>query len=205
VIWEVSRDDEYLVPLLETALAALGDEDSPLRVRLLARLAGGPLRDARYPLKSKAALSAEALDSARRLGDRATLAYAIQGYIAARHSPEHTRRQLELATELVEVATEAGDKERVVEGRAERLEALIELGDISGAKLELDAMAQLAHELCQPSQEWLVTVYRALFALLEGRLVEAEGLISGARDMGRECAELECRGLVPPSAVPASP
>src|SRR5262249_33921123 len=43
--WEASRDDEHLLPLLETALATLGDEESTLRVRLLARLAGGPLRD----------------------------------------------------------------------------------------------------------------------------------------------------------------
>ena len=49
IIWEVSRDDEYLVPLLERALDALGDRDAPLRVRLLARLAGGPLRDASFP------------------------------------------------------------------------------------------------------------------------------------------------------------
>ena len=54
IIWEVSRDDERLVPLLERALAALGD-DSPLRVRLLARLAGGPLRDASFPPERKAA------------------------------------------------------------------------------------------------------------------------------------------------------
>ena len=46
---EVSRDDERLVPLLERAIAAAGTEDSILRVRLLARLAGGPLRDARFP------------------------------------------------------------------------------------------------------------------------------------------------------------
>jgi len=181
---EASRDDEYLVPLLEGALAALGDVDTPLRVRLLARLAGGPLRDASFPPERKAALSAQALESARRLGDRATLAYAIQGYIGARHSPAHTRRQLELASELVGVATWAGDNERVVEGRAERLESLIELGDISGAKVELESMAQLAQQLRQPSHDWLVTVYRALFALLEGRLAEAEGLISGARGMG---------------------
>ena len=31
---------------------------------------------------------------ARRLGDPATLAYALEGYIAANHSPEYTRRQL---------------------------------------------------------------------------------------------------------------
>src|ERR687891_666280 len=73
IIWEVSRDDEYLAPLLERALAALGEEESPLRVRLLARFAGGPLRDASFPPERKAALSLEGLEMARRMGDRAAL------------------------------------------------------------------------------------------------------------------------------------
>jgi tetratricopeptide (TPR) repeat protein len=186
IIWEVSRDDRRLVPLLERALAALEGSDSELRVRLLARLAGGPLRDASFTPERRAALSEEALESARRLGDPATLAYALHGYILARHSPEHTPRQLELATELIEVAAQAGDQERVLEGREERIDALIELGDMSAARAELEAMAQLAQELRQPSQDWLVTVYRALVALLEGRFAEAEALMTKARGVGEQ-------------------
>jgi hypothetical protein len=113
MLWDVSRDDRYLAPLLERALAALGDEDSTLRVRLLARFAGGPLRDASFPPERRAALSREALETARRIGDRATLAYALDGYIAATHSPEHTPEQVELTTELVQLAIEAGDLERL--------------------------------------------------------------------------------------------
>src|SRR5439155_2719356 len=39
-------------------------------------------------------------------------------------------------------------------------------------------MAELAEELRQPAQAWLVGVHRTLIALLEGRFAEAEGLIS---------------------------
>src|SRR5205814_2266980 len=39
-VWARAGSDERLVPFLEDALAALGEVDSPLRVRLLARLAG---------------------------------------------------------------------------------------------------------------------------------------------------------------------
>ena len=35
LVWDVSRDDPSIVPLLERALAAIGEEESPLRVRLL--------------------------------------------------------------------------------------------------------------------------------------------------------------------------
>jgi tetratricopeptide (TPR) repeat protein len=184
IIWEVSRDDDVHAQLLERAIAAIGEDDSELRVRLLASLAGGPLRDARYPPQRRAALSEEALAIARRLDDAATLAYAIHGYILGHHSPEHTPRQLELATELIDIAMRVGEKERAVDGREERLDALIELGDVEAARAELEAMAALAHELRQPSQDWLVTVYRALLALLKGELAEAESFIAEARALG---------------------
>ena len=184
IIWEVSRDDPRLLVLLERALAALGDEESVLRVRLLARLAGGPLRDASFPPERRAALSEEALRIARRLDDPATLAYALHGYILGHHSPEHTHRQLELANEIVDVAARAGDDERVLEGGEERLDALLELGDVAAAKAQLEAMAILARKLRQPAQEWLVIQYRALFALLEGRHVEAQAWISEAHARG---------------------
>jgi len=78
-----------------------------------------------------------------------------------------------------------GDKERVLEGHEERLDAFLELGDMSAAKLELEAMTRLARELRQPSQEWFAAVYRALFTLLQGGLSQAEDLISTARRLGQ--------------------
>jgi DNA-binding SARP family transcriptional activator len=184
LLWEVFRDDDRLVPLLERALESIGPQDSALRVRLLARLAAGPLRDARFAPERKRLLSEEALAMARRLGEPATLAYALQGYVIAHHGPEHIHAQLELATELVEIATRAGDHERALEGHEERLDVLIELGDLDAARAELELMEALAAELRQPSQHWLVGIYRALMALLEGRLDDAEAAIVAARELG---------------------
>ncbi len=184
IIWEVSRGDEYAVPLLERAIAALGNADGGLRVRLLARLAGGPLRDARFPRERSLALSREALEIARRLDDPMTLAYALSAFITANLAPDTTPKQVPLATELIQVAQQAGDLERAADGHETRAVALIELGDMSRAKGDLAAMATLAEELRQPSHDWFVTAYRALFALLEGEFEGAEDLISEARRMG---------------------
>jgi DNA-binding SARP family transcriptional activator len=185
IIWDVSRDDPRLVPLLERALEAVQEADSPMRVRLLARLAGGPLRDASFPPERKARLSEEALAMARRLkDDDATLAYAMHGYILGHHSPDHVRSQLVLATELIAVAGRAGDKERVFDGHEERFDALVELGDIEAARAELAAMDRVARELRQPSQAWLVGAHEALLALLAQPLEEAERLVQAARDLG---------------------
>ena len=95
------------MPLLEQALAALPDEDSALRVRLLARLASGPLRDPSLGQARKHAMSTEALDMARRLGDPQTLAYAITGYISSVPLAGLHAEQLELAAESLELATAA--------------------------------------------------------------------------------------------------
>jgi tetratricopeptide (TPR) repeat protein len=156
-----------------------------MRVRLLARLAGGPLRDASFPPERKARLSEEALAMARRLGDdSATLAYAMHGYILGHHSPDHVRSQLDLATELIAVAGRAGDKERVFDGHEERFDALVEVGDVEAARVELAAMDRVARELRQPSQAWLVAAHEAILALLARPLEEAERLVEAARELG---------------------
>jgi DNA-binding SARP family transcriptional activator len=182
--WDVSRDDDYTLRFLETALAALGHEDSTVRVRVLARLAGGPLRDASFPSDRKKALSREALSIARRIGDPATLAYALSCFNAAHHSPEQTPEQVKLAGELLGRAREATDLELVMDGHEHRAAALLELGDVPGARADVDAMASLARELRQPAHDWFVAQYEAHLALLEGRLADAEELISEARHVG---------------------
>jgi DNA-binding SARP family transcriptional activator len=184
IIWERHQDDENLVPLLERAAAALGEEDSPLRVRVQARLAGGPLRSIRFPPERRFKVGGEALEMARRLGDPATLAYALDAYIPATESPANTADTLALSTELLEVATEVGDAERILEAHEHRHERFLELGELDKAEVELEAMARMAEELRQPAQQWLVSVCRARLALHEGKFDEAEGLIEEARDLG---------------------
>src|SRR5262249_34248764 len=58
IVWEVSRDDDHLIPLLERALDELPPDDSPLRARLLARLAG-PFRDGRFPPERRHSVAGE--------------------------------------------------------------------------------------------------------------------------------------------------
>lgn len=186
IIWDVSRDDPQLQPLLERALAGLPQEDGALRAKVLARLAGGPLRDARFDPAESMRRSDEALEMARRVGDPEALAWAIHSTISSHLAPDHAPRRLTLSTELLEVATRAGDAERVFDAHAERCEALFELGRRPEAELDLAAMTNVAGELRQPSQEWLVCAHRARLALLDGRLGDAERLVAEARATGEE-------------------
>ena len=184
LVWDVSRDDANLVPLLERALAALGQRDDSLRVRLLARLAGGPLKDPSFPPERKAALATEAVEVARRIGDPVALAHALDAYIPASESPDTTIELLELADELLALALELGDRELSASAHEHRVGRLMELGRIPEATAGVEAMRKLAGELRQPAQQWLSEVCAARLALLEGRLPEAESLIAGARAIG---------------------
>ena len=193
IVWDVQRDDEYLKPLLERALVALGDEDDALRARVLSRLAAGPLRDASFPPDRRHALSGEALAIARRLDDPSTLAYALAGSIAARHTPAATDEQVRDSTELIETAARAGEPERALEAYDHRAAALMELGDVRAAELDVDEMARLAEQLQQPSQAYYVAEVRAGLALLRGPLEEAERLIHTSFELGRQVLEWNAR------------
>jgi hypothetical protein len=69
--------DPMRVGLLEEALTRLGGGDSPLRVRVLARLSEAHPYPFSDELDKGLALGREALDVARRLGDPATMTYAL--------------------------------------------------------------------------------------------------------------------------------
>ena len=184
LVWEVSRGDAHHLAILDRALVALGEEDSTARVHVLARLAGGPLRETKLSVQRRRSLSEQALAMARRLGDPETLAWALAGHIAANHSPEFSATQIELATEEIGIAMAAGDLERAVEGHEHRATALIELGQLSRARADYAAMEELAGELRQPTHDWFVAVHKALVALLEGSLEEAETLADRALELG---------------------
>jgi DNA-binding SARP family transcriptional activator len=183
-VWARAGQDRRTVALLEDALRRLPRPDTPLRARVLARLAGA-LRDQRERERIDA-LSSEAVSIARRIGDPATLAYALDGRFAATMWPENPTERLAIADELLGLAEVTGDRERTVQARYYRAGmTMLELGDIRSVEDELDTIAAIADELRQPAQRWLVSVTRATLALFQGRFDEAEGLVAEALALGR--------------------
>ena len=107
--------------------AAVGREDSPARVRLLARLAAA-LRDERLR-ERRLALAVEAVEMARRIGDPETLAYALDGCFTAVEGPDNISERLAGLEELIALGEQIGDKERVYVGHDYRLHTFWTLGD----------------------------------------------------------------------------
>jgi hypothetical protein len=180
--WMREGGDRRVIPLLEDALRAAGDQPSPARVRLMARLAAA-LRGLPDRERSKD-LSRRAVKMAQGLGDPRTLLYALVGRIAGNWWPENPEERLEIADEIVESAQALGDLEHEFLGRQGRLISYEELGDIPRVQAELAHLAAPAVELRSPSQRWTVAAISANIALQRGQLAEAERFAVEAKDVG---------------------
>jgi DNA-binding CsgD family transcriptional regulator/tetratricopeptide (TPR) repeat protein len=162
------------VALLEEALTLLDAGDSALRARVLARLSYAlHHHDAR---ERRAALSREAVEMARRMGDPATLADALNARHHALLGSERVWDRLAAATGIARLAEQAGDRELALQGHAWRVMDLLELGDGEALDEAIAAYTRLAAELRQPVHGYFVASYRAMRALLDGRFDEAERL-----------------------------
>jgi hypothetical protein len=175
--------DEVLIGLLEEALNTLPEGDSPMRVRLLARLAV----ELYYTNHSKRreALSAQALAMARRLGDPEAELVAHYSRHWSVWGPDGIDERLRAASELLTLAERVGDQEMAFRGHHFRLATLLELGDVAAVDAELEACARLAGELRQPVYFWQSGCVQAMRTLLDGRLEDGERLGFEAQKIGR--------------------
>jgi DNA-binding SARP family transcriptional activator len=182
LVWGRAGGDDRLVPLLEEGLAALDEGDVELRVRLLARLSGA-LRD-EHSRDRREAISREAVEVARQTGSPAALAYALEGRAIAISAPDTFGDFVALGRELLEVADQIGDHERLMQGHIYQFMAHIAAGDVTAAEVELARASSIAGELRQPAQLWLVLGAQAMVAVAKGRFAEAEELIPQALVVG---------------------
>ena len=189
------------VRLLEEGLAALGGADSPLRARVLARLARALVYTPQA--ERRLALSEEAVVLARRLGDQATLAAVLfdrHMAIWGAKGAESAAERLVMATDVVGLAERLGDRAMAVRGRGLRRVDLLELGDLPGFDADLAAAERTAGELRQLHHHWQLPLARAGRALLAGRFAEAEeqaaqGLAIGRR-AGGQAVEVYHPGVI---------
>ena len=180
---EVERFHDRLADLLGESLDRLGAADSPLRVRLLTRLAITLYWS--QPSERKRALSDEAVAMARRIGHTSTLAYALAGRIATLSGPDDVEERLAVAMEVRRLADHCGDRELAMVGRGWCITDSLALGRIHHVRREIDAFATSAGELRHPYFAWWSTAIRVMQTILEGRLADAEILAEEALRLGQ--------------------
>jgi tetratricopeptide (TPR) repeat protein len=193
-VWMRAGKDRRLVPLLEDALQAAGDQRNSSRVRVLARLACA-LRD-RHDRERSDQLSRLAVEIARELGDPQTLASALDGRFGAIWWPENSQERLALADEMVGLAEAVGDVESAFAGHHCRQISYLELGQIGHVESELEVIRLLAEDLRQPSQFWVVTIVTANLALIRGRFSESEELSAKAAAFGKSAVLTDAESVL---------
>jgi DNA-binding SARP family transcriptional activator len=173
--------------LLQRALGAIGDEDSALRARLMGRLAAAlAYADVEH---RKPALAHDALQMARRVAEKPTLADVLASTHRATRTPDTLHESMAVAGELGRVADELGDRRLRMLAHGWLLDHLLDLGDIDAVERELGALQRLAHTRKERFFTWLLTTFRANHAHLKGELEDCETLAHAAlvhRYQGRD-------------------
>jgi class 3 adenylate cyclase/tetratricopeptide (TPR) repeat protein len=173
--------DAEKVEVLQAALDALPDTDSPERARLLATLCTEIIYES--SLERRLALADQAKAIARRLGDRATFVDVVYLCATALAAPST------LATELADFA-EAFATARDLDGSVSTLWAgnlgfylAVRAGQFELAKERLAILRATAQKLGQPLHLWSISYTDASLALLHGDTEEAEQLAAAALEM----------------------
>lgn len=176
--------DESHVLLLVEALDRIGPGDQPLRVRLLGSLARALYWSNTAPRRAQ--LVDEALEMARRLGDPSTLAFALSSAQLATSGPACTEQGLAWLEELFALTERTGETLLSLDARSRHVDLLLELDDLAGADIAIEALERFARETRDPHANAFAPLQRARRATIEGRFAEARLLLAGVAAVSEE-------------------
>jgi DNA-binding SARP family transcriptional activator len=189
IVWARPTGDRLVVALLEEGLAGLGPDDTSLRARVLARLAGA-LRDERDP-RRRIEIGELAVATARRVGDTTALVQGLLALSVSQYGFDDQRRLLEVIKELRELARTDDFRESRYEALNVEILLSAALNEFEQVREHTLAQAAVADELREPSRRWFPEAMRALLALHDGQLALAEPLIRDAYALGRHAYPFE--------------
>jgi eukaryotic-like serine/threonine-protein kinase len=175
-----------LIKMFEDALAALGEDDSPLRALVLARLAEELYWSDQHARRKE--LSLLAVEISRRTGDRRALIDSLYRRHIVLTAPDTTEERLAISTEILGLIQEIGASEAVLRAHYLRIEDLVELGQMEAVDREIEVYHQRMRELHQEHLE-IYDLMLAMRALMEGRFEEAEHLALRGFETGQHRRE----------------
>jgi DNA-binding SARP family transcriptional activator/tetratricopeptide (TPR) repeat protein/predicted ATPase len=191
--WRYNLPAAPAAALLQEALAALGDKEGVLRVRLLgglvrARLASGIVSD-------QEAIAQEAVAAARRLDDPLALYDALRIYLFANWRPSASNARLGTVSEMVKLAEAMGNPERLASALGSRTHEHMERGDIRAMDADLEAHERLTEELGQPFYLHTSAMFYATRRILGGEFLEAEQQAQRALQFGLQTGTENAAGV----------
>ena len=192
--WRLNLDPGLSQKYFSEALAALGEEESGLRVRLLVGLSRS-LRTSGKQEELRATVD-QALNMARRIDDPLALCDALHIKIHIDRRPESTNARLSATQEMIATAETIGDQERLADGFALSVYDLLELGQIEQVDQMIAAQKRVAEEIQQPFQLHVAAVFQTMRAILRGEFEEAERLANRAAEISRQIGIAELDGIL---------
>jgi hypothetical protein len=180
---DLVEEDSEMVALLRRALALLPPGDSAIRARLEGFLPQEAFSS--VPDRERRAMVGRALAMARRVRDPTALASVLTAHSWIVAGPESVTERLAVADELVAVGRDAELPYAECDGQQFRFLAFVELGDVEAA----DAARAAAHAAARTTKSRSsVGFLDAAWALLAGRLADAEAAAARSREAARETA-----------------
>jgi ATP/maltotriose-dependent transcriptional regulator MalT len=189
--WRPGAPEAYSVALLEEASAALGDEPSELRVRVLSGLARA--LDMQGMQERAQVVRASAVSLARRMDDRAGLATVLTRSYWSRGSSS-VEEILEMLSEARAIGEELRDMEIRAEAMSWTVPALVAVGNLAAARVETARLRDMAQIAAQPFYQHVAEHYGAAIALGDGLLDEAETMARRSEEAGRLLAGRQAVG-----------
>ena len=181
------------IRLLERALRAFPKRDDPWLGMLMARLASE--RYYHQGVAEREKLSREAVEMARRTGDRQALLAILAHRDLTLSGPDSLEERFRNAEEMTRVAEQSENYLGLYLGFLSRTIHFRQRGELAKAEAEIEAMMLLAKMTRLPVCAWGAQCFIASRTILEGRFEEGERLARASwrfaeRVRGSEAAEL---------------
>ncbi len=190
--WRPAIVDEGALELLEEAVAALGEGDSPLRVLVLAGLSRANVDQGDH---ARGALVREsAIEMARRVGEKRSLAQVLVLGHRARGTST-LEELLDQLTEARDIGEELGDSEMIAQAMGWRVPTYMALSDLGSARRETLELLAVGGRVGRPFMLHIAEQYRAAIALSEGDLEEAEEAGERSHEWSRLLAGRDASGV----------
>ena len=186
---ETGRIQQWLIGLLEEALASLPHVDGELRAQVMAMLA----RELAFVLGSvdrRRELCKDALAMARRVGEARTIARTQCLAFMATSELYTPEERVTSGEEVIAMARQVGDLELEAQGHYQALYGLLERGHLTEAKERIAIVTAIADTLAQPFWRWVVVSWQTVMQLCEGEFDEAEDGMRRAKELADEAGEV---------------
>ena len=179
--------DTERLAAIERAIELDDPPNHARRARLLALKALELTWDPDFDMRRS--LAEEAISLARATDDARTLAEVLGNVVETVRAPDTLAWRIGLVEELVGRAAEVGDPALQFSAHNMDFHTCVERGDLERAKLALEQLQLIAHELDQPTLKWFATFSTAGVKLMHGDLVAGERLFESALQIGQEAGQ----------------